>query len=170
MLVDDAIVVVELMEIKLAEGWERKRAAAYAFETCAFPLLTGTIITCVGFTPIYFSRGSVGEFAGSLFTVIVGFTPIYFSRGSVGEFAGSLFTVISLALMLSWVVSATVAPVLQRIYNSVLPKIPQPAYMVAGAPFNGNCRNHRHFLRLALFKQIHQQRVLSSFRTPGTFN
>ena len=58
----------------------------------------------------------------------------------------------------------------QRIYNSVLPKIPQPAYMVAGAPFNGNCRNHRHFLRLALFKQIHQQRVLSSFRTPGTFN
>lgn len=96
MLVDDAIVVVELMEIKLAEGWERKRAAAYAFETCAFPLLTGTIITCVGFTPIYFSRGSVGEFAGSLFTVI------------------------SLALMLSWVVSATVAPVLG--YEWVHPK------------------------------------------------
>lgn len=103
MLVDDAIVVVELMEIKLAEGWERKRAAAYAFETCAFPLLTGTIITCVGFTPIYFSRGSVGEFAGSLFTVI------------------------SLALMLSWVVSATVAPVLG--YEWVHPKkLPKAAH------------------------------------------
>ena len=96
MLVDDAIVVVELMEIKLAEGWERKKAASYAFETCAIPLLTGTVITCIGFTPIYFSKGNVGEFAGSLFIVI------------------------SLALMLSWVVSATVAPVLG--YEWVHPK------------------------------------------------
>ena len=58
--------------------------------------MTGKIITCVGFTRLYFSRGSVGEFAGSLFTVI------------------------SLALMLSWVVSATVAPVLG--YEWVHPK------------------------------------------------
>lgn len=96
MLVDDAIVVVELMEIKLAEGWDRIKAASYAFETCAVPLLVGTVITCVGFTPIYFSKGNVGEFAGSLFVVI------------------------SLALMLSWVVSATVAPVLG--YEWVHPK------------------------------------------------
>lgn len=88
MLVDDAIVVVELMEVKMSEGWERTKAASYAFETCAMPLLTGTLITCAGFMPIFFAKSSAAEFASSLFPVI------------------------TLALMLSWLISATVAPVL----------------------------------------------------------
>lgn len=88
MLVDDAIVVVELMEVKMSEGWERTKAAGYAFETCAMPLLTGTLIACTGFMPIYFAKSSAAEFASSLFPVI------------------------SMALLLSWVISATVAPVL----------------------------------------------------------
>lgn len=88
MLVDDAIVVVELMEVKMSEGWERTKAASYAFETCAMPLLTGTLITCTGFMPIFFAKSSAAEFASSLFPVI------------------------STALLLSWVISATVAPVL----------------------------------------------------------
>ena len=88
MLVDDSIVVVDIMEVKLAEGWDRAKAASYAFTTCAWPLLTGTLITCAGFMPIAFSSSSASEFARSLFPVI------------------------SMALLLSWVVSATVAPVL----------------------------------------------------------
>lgn len=88
MLVDDAIVVVELMEVKMSEGWERTKAASYAFQTCAWPLLTGTVITCLGFMPIAFSQASASEFAFSLFPVM------------------------SITLLFSWVVSATLAPVL----------------------------------------------------------
>ena len=88
MLVDDAIVVVELMEVKMSEGMPRAEAASYAFKTCAWPLLAGTIITCLGFMPIAFSKASASEFAYSLFPVM------------------------SLTLMLSWLVSATLAPVL----------------------------------------------------------
>ena len=58
MLVDDAIVVVELMEVKMSEGWERTKAASYAFETCAMPLLTGTLITCTALCR-YFSPNPV---------------------------------------------------------------------------------------------------------------
>ena len=88
MLVDDAIVVVELMEVKMSEGMERKAAASYAFRTCGKPLLTGTIITCLGFMPIAFSKSASSEFAYSLFPVM------------------------SVTLLLSWLVSATLAPVL----------------------------------------------------------
>lgn len=88
MLVDDAIVVVELMEVKMSEGWERTKAASYAFQTCAWPLLTGTLITCLGFMPIAFSQASASEFAFSLFPVM------------------------SITLLFSWVISATLAPVL----------------------------------------------------------
>lgn len=88
MLVDDAIVVVELMEVKMSEGWERTKAASYAFQTCAWPLLTGTVITCLGFMPIAFSQASASEFAFSLFPVM------------------------SITLLFSWVISATLAPVL----------------------------------------------------------
>ncbi len=88
MLVDDAIVVVELMEVKMSEGWDRLKAASYAFQTCAWPLLTGTVITCLGFMPIAFSQASASEFAFSLFPVM------------------------TVTLLFSWVVSATLAPVL----------------------------------------------------------
>ncbi len=88
MLVDDAIVVVELMEVKISEGWERTKAATYAFQTCAWPLLTGTVITCLGFMPIAFSDSSSSEFCESLFPVM------------------------TITLLLSWLVSATLAPVL----------------------------------------------------------
>lgn len=88
MLVDDAIVVVELMEVKMSEGMERKEAASYAFKTCAWPLLGGTIITCLGFMPIAFSDSIDSEYCSSLFPVM------------------------TITLLLSWVVSATLAPVL----------------------------------------------------------
>ncbi len=117
MLVDDAIVVVELMEVKMSEGWERMKAASYAFQTCAWPLLTGTVITCLGFMPIAFSQASASEFAFSLFPVM------------------------SITLLFSWVVSATLAPVLG--YTWIKPTVIKEENF--NSPFYRRFRNLLHF-------------------------
>jgi multidrug efflux pump subunit AcrB len=88
LLVDDAIIAVEMMSVKLEQGWDRFNAACFAFTATAVPMLTGTLITCAGFIPIGFAKGSSAEFTSSLFTVI------------------------SVALLLSWLVSVIVAPLL----------------------------------------------------------
>lgn len=88
LLVDDAIIVIEMMEVKLEEGWERAKAATFAFSVTAFPLLTGTLITCAGFMPVAFSDGVASEFVVSLFFVV------------------------TIALLLSWIVAGTVTPLL----------------------------------------------------------
>ena len=67
MLVDDAIVVVELMEVKMSEGMDRLEAATYAFKTNGMTLCFGTMITCASFLPIAFANSNVSEFAGSPF-------------------------------------------------------------------------------------------------------
>ena len=99
MLVDDAIVVVELMEVKMSEGMDRLKAASYAFETNGSTLCVGTMITCASFLPIAYSNCNVSEFAGSLFPVI------------------------TVTLMFSWFISATLAPTLG--YEWIHPKIIQ---------------------------------------------
>ena len=96
MLVDDSIVVVEMIELKINEGWERVKACSFAFQSCAKPLLTGTMITCSSFMPIAFSKSNAGEFAGSLFPVI------------------------TVTLMSSWLIAATVSPVLS--YEWITPE------------------------------------------------
>ncbi len=127
MLVDDAIVVVELMEVKMSEGWDRLKAATYAFETCSIPLLFGTMITCCSFMPIAFSNCNISEFAGSLFPVI------------------------SITLMFSWFISATVAPTLG--YAWIKPTVikPQnydsPFYNIFRTTLNW-CLNHRKSVML----------------------
>jgi len=88
LLVDDEIIAVEMMVVKLEQGWERTKAACFAYTATALPMLTGTFITCSGFIP-------------------VGFSP-----GSAAEFAGSLFSVITIALVISWLVSVTVTPLM----------------------------------------------------------
>lgn len=97
MLVDDSIVVVEMIELKVNEGWDRVKACSYAFESCAKPLLTGTLIT------------------------VASFMPIAFAKSAVGEFAGSLFPVVAVTLMSSWLISATVAPTLA--YEWIRPSV-----------------------------------------------
>jgi multidrug efflux pump len=99
MLVDDAIVVVELMEVKMSEGMDRLEAASYAYETNGRTLCIGTMITCVSFLPIAFSNCNVSEYAGSLFPVI------------------------TITLMFSWLVSQTLAPTLG--YEWIHPKVIQ---------------------------------------------
>lgn len=86
LLVDDAIIAVEMMSVKLESGFDRFHAACYAFEATAKPMLTGTLITCAGFIPVAFAHGIASEFCSTLFPVI------------------------SLALVLSWFVSVMVAP------------------------------------------------------------
>ena len=95
MLVDDAVVVVEMIENKINEGWDRIKACSFAFESCSKPLLTGTMITCSSFMPIAFATSNVGEYAGSLFAVI------------------------TVTLMSSWFIAATVAPTLA--YQWIVP-------------------------------------------------
>jgi multidrug efflux pump subunit AcrB len=96
LLVDDAIIAVEMMTVKLEQGWERFEAACYAYRATAFPMLTGTLITCAGFIPIGFSKGAAAEFTGSIFTVV------------------------TVALLISWFVSVLVTPLLG--YKLIKPK------------------------------------------------
>ena len=88
LLVDDAIIAIEMMSVKLEQGWDRVKAACYACESAAKPMLTGTLITCAGFIPVAFSKGMASEFCEALFPVIV----------------------IAIALLLSWVAAVTVTP------------------------------------------------------------
>lgn len=97
LLVDDAIIAIEMMSVKLEQGWERFEAACFAYKATAFPMLTGTLITCAGFIPIGFAQGVAAEFTSSLFKVI------------------------SIALLLSWLVSVLVAPLLG--YSLIKPKV-----------------------------------------------
>lgn len=86
LLVDDAIIAVEMMSVQLERGMGRFDAACYAFTQTAKPMLTGTLITCAGFIPVAFSKGMASEFCAALFPVI------------------------GIALVLSWVISVMVAP------------------------------------------------------------
>jgi multidrug efflux pump len=70
LLVDDAIIAVEMMVVKMEQGWSRIRAASFAWESTAFPMLTGTLVTAAGFLPIGFANSSVGEYAGGIFWVV----------------------------------------------------------------------------------------------------
>jgi len=70
LLVDDAIIAVEMMVVKLEEGWDRVRAATYAYTSTAFPMLTGTLVTLAGFMPVGFARSISGEYAGGIFWVV----------------------------------------------------------------------------------------------------
>jgi len=70
LLVDDAIIAVEMMAVKMEEGWGRVDAATFAWTSTAFPMLSGTLITVVGFLPVGFARSGAGEYAGGIFWVV----------------------------------------------------------------------------------------------------
>ncbi|MBA1207342.1 efflux RND transporter permease subunit [Pseudomonas fulva] len=70
LLVDDAIIAVEMMAIKMEQGFDRLKAASYAWTSTAFPMLTGTLITAAGFLPIATAASSTGEYTRSIFQVV----------------------------------------------------------------------------------------------------
>ena len=70
LLVDDAIIAIEMMVVKMEDGWDRIKAASFAYTTTAIPMLTGTLVTAAGFLPIATAQSSVGEFTRSIFQVV----------------------------------------------------------------------------------------------------
>ena len=70
LLVDDAIIAVEMMSIKMEQGFSRLKAASYAWSSTAFPMLTGTLITAAGFLPIATAQSGTGEYTRSIFQVV----------------------------------------------------------------------------------------------------
>jgi multidrug efflux pump subunit AcrB len=72
LLVDDAIIAIEAMVVKLEEGWDRTRAAAFAWGSTAAPMLSGTLVTVAGFIPVGFAASTSGEYAGGIFWVVGG--------------------------------------------------------------------------------------------------
>lgn len=71
LLVDDAIIAVEMMAVKMEQGMDRFKAAAFAYDTTALPMLSGTLVTAAGFLPIATAASSSGEYARPLFEVTV---------------------------------------------------------------------------------------------------
>ena len=67
---DDAIIAVEMMVVKLEQGWDRLDAATYAYTSTAFPMLTGTLVTVAGFMPVGFAKSVAGEYAGGIFWIV----------------------------------------------------------------------------------------------------
>jgi multidrug efflux pump subunit AcrB len=70
LLVDDGIIAVEMMVVKMEEGWDRLKAAAFSYEATAMPRLTGALITAAAFMPIGFAQSSTGEYAGGIFWIV----------------------------------------------------------------------------------------------------
>lgn len=100
LLVDDAIIAVEMMAIKMEQGFSRLKAAGFAWSTTAFPMLTGTLITAAGFLPIATAQSGTGEYTRSIFEVV------------------------TIALLVSWVAAVIFVPYLG---NWLLPDMTQHA-------------------------------------------
>ncbi|MDO8348161.1 MAG: efflux RND transporter permease subunit [Rugosibacter sp.] len=95
LLVDDAIIAVEMMVVKMEQGWDRYKAATFAYTSTAFPMLTGTLITAAGFAPVGFAKSSAGEYTFSIFAVV------------------------TIALLVSWLVAVVFTPFLgYRLLNA----------------------------------------------------
>jgi multidrug efflux pump subunit AcrB len=88
LLVDDAIIAIEVMVVKMEEGMDRIKAAAYAWSHTAAPMLSGTLVT------------------------VAGFLPVGFARSTAGEYAGNIFWVVGFALIVSWIVAVIFTPYL----------------------------------------------------------
>lgn len=88
LLVDDAMIAVEMMARKVEEGWDKFRAATFAYTSTAFPMLTGTLITAAGFLPIATAKSTTGEYTFAIFAVV------------------------TIALLVSWVAAVVATPFL----------------------------------------------------------
>ncbi|TKB78431.1 MAG: efflux RND transporter permease subunit [Nitrospira sp.] len=88
LLVDDAMITIESMLTKLEQGWDTLRSATFAYTTTAFPMLTGTLVTMIGFVPVGFAKSGAGEYTFSLFVVV------------------------AVALMASWIVAVLFSPLI----------------------------------------------------------
>jgi multidrug efflux pump subunit AcrB len=126
LLVDDAIISIESMFVKMEEGWDRVKAASYAWSHTAGPMLAGTLVT------------------------IIGLMPIGFAQSGVGEYCGNLFWVVCIALLTSWVVAVTFTPYLGV---KLLPNISRTKVGYAGIY---ETPNYQRFRRLIVWSVEHK--------------
>jgi len=113
LLVDDAIISVEMMVTKMEQGYDKVRAATFAYEITAMPMLTGTLITAAGFLPIGLAQSTVGEYIFAIFAVTV------------------------IALVLSWIVSVYFVPYLGTLLLKAPPHVVLATRAAAGEPSAG---------------------------------
>ncbi len=132
LLVDDAIISIESIVVKMEEGWDRVKAATYAWSHTAAPMLAGTLVT------------------------VIGLMPIGFAHSGVGEYCGNLFWVVCFALLASWIVAVTFTPYLGV---KLLPKI---APMEGGYAAIYETPNYRRFRRLIVWSVEHKLLVASA--------
>jgi multidrug efflux pump subunit AcrB len=117
LLVDDAIIAVEMMVRKMEEGYDKVRAATFAYDVTAKPMLTGTLITAAGFLPIGIAKSVTGEYTFAIFAVTV------------------------IALVLSWIVSVYFVPYLGTLLLKVKPHDPDaPPHELFDTPFYNTFR------------------------------
>ncbi|MDY6972532.1 MAG: efflux RND transporter permease subunit [Thermodesulfobacteriota bacterium] len=88
LLVDDAIIIVEMIHVKLAQGWDRIKAATFAYTSTSMPMLSGTLVS------------------------VAGFLPVYIAHSAAAEMLSSLFLVLAIALITSWVVAVLFTPLI----------------------------------------------------------
>ena len=126
LLVDDAIIAIEVMVVKMEEGMDRIKAAAYAWSHTAAPMLSGTLVTIAGFLP-------------------VGFAP-----STAGEYAGNIFWIVGFALIVSWIVAVVFTPYLGvRMLPEIKP-IKGGTHAIYDTP------NYRRLRRLITFAVRHK--------------
>ncbi|MGY4829405.1 efflux RND transporter permease subunit [Sphaerotilaceae bacterium SBD11-9] len=116
LLVDDAIIAVEMMVRKLEEGYDKARAATFAYEATAMPMLTGTLITAVGFLPIGMAKSQVGEYTFAIFAVTAA------------------------ALLISWLVSVYFVPYLGTLLLKTKPHGDDQPHELFDTPFYSRFR------------------------------
>ena len=126
LLVDDAIIAIEVMVVKMEEGMDRIKAAAYAWSHTAAPMLSGTLVT------------------------IAGFLPVGFASSTAGEYAGNIFWVVGFALIVSWIVAVVFTPYLGV---KMLPEIKPVA---GGHAAIYDTPNYRRLRRLITFAVDHK--------------
>ena len=159
LLVDDAMITIEMMVSQLESGVDREHSATHAWVTTAFPMLTGTLVT------------------------VAGFVPIGFAKSGAGEYCYSLFAVIAVALLASWIVAVLFAPV---IGVTILPKtmkphggghggagplhadVPPHPGLLHARPLARHRGHRRAFCRLVVWFRVHPAAILPGLRPART--
>lgn len=126
LLVDDAIIAIEVMVVKMEEGMDRIKAAAYAWSHTAAPMLSGTLVT------------------------IAGFLPVGFASSTAGEYAGNIFWVVGFALIVSWIVAVVFTPYLGVKMLPEIKPVPGGHHAIYDTP------NYRRLRRLITFAVDHK--------------
>ena len=146
LLVDDAIIAVEMMSSKMEQGWDRVKAASFAYTSTAMPMLTGTLVT------------------------VAGFLPIATAASSTGEYTRSIFQVSAIALVISWFAAVIFVPYLGYHLLPDYAHAPQPSKFVLwlknrlGLNADKTDSNHHHNIYNTQFYQVFRAVVTACVR------